>query len=112
MTPYFSRPQAALLVAACALCISSLSALPPADATTGASKDSPYAAAADGASPSAAPLAGSVAPGTEKESPYAAAKDELALSFGPNLGKLWWLLLPAGLATGSYLYLRSQEGAS
>jgi hypothetical protein len=110
MTPHLSRPQAAFLAAACALCISSLSAVPPVGATPGASKDSPYAAAADGASPTAAP--GSVAPGTEKESPYAAAKDELALSFGPNLGKLWWLLVPAGLAAGSYLYLRSQEGTS
>lgn len=110
MTANLSRPQAALLAAACALCVSSLSAVPPAGATTATSKDSPYAAAADGASPTAAP--GSVAPGTEKESPYAAAKDELALSFGPNLGKLWWLLLPTGLAAGSYLYLRSQEGAN
>ncbi len=114
MTASLTRPRAAFLAAACTacltVCISSLSAVPPAGATPGASKDSPYAAAADGASPTAAP--GSVAPGTEKESPYAAAKDELALSFGPNLGKLWWLLLPAGLAAGSYLYLRSQEGAS
>ena len=118
MTPFLSRPQAVLLAAACALCVSSLSAMPPAEASTGASKESPYAAATDGGVPSAAPVkqqakaAGSVAPGTEKESPYAAAKDELALSFAPNLGKLWWLLLPTGLAGASYLYLRGQEAAS
>jgi hypothetical protein len=121
MAPFFARARTAFLAAACTtcltVCISSLSEVPPAGATTGASKDSPYAAATDGGSPTASPVepasvAGSVAPGTEKESPYAAAKDELALSFGPNLGKLWWLLLPTGLAAGSYLYLRSQEGAS
>jgi hypothetical protein len=114
MTPSIARPQAAFLAAACALCVSSLSAMPPAGATTGTSKDSPYAAPSDGGGPTAAPgvMTGSVAPGTEKESPYAAAKDELALSFGPNLVKLWWLLLPTGLAAGSYFYLRSQEGSS
>ncbi len=102
-----ARSAAAFLASACALCISGLAAVAPAVATAMPSKESPYAAAADGGIP-----AGSVPPGTEKESPYAAAKDELALSFGPNLSKLWWLLLPAGLAAGSYLYLRSQEGAS
>ncbi len=109
MPASLARPAAAFLTASCTacltVCISSLSAVPPAGATTGPSKESPYAAAKDGGSPTAAG-------GTEKESPYAAAKDELALSFGPNLGKLWWLLLPTGLAAGSYLYLRSQEGAS
>jgi hypothetical protein len=108
------RPPAALLstvfftacLTAClAVGLSSLSTVPPAGATPGPEKESPYAAATDGGVP---PAAGT----TEKESPYAAAKDELALSFGPSLGKLWWLLLPTGLAAGSYLYLRRQEGAS
>lgn len=121
MTLSLARPQAAFLAAACALCVSTLPAVSPAGATALPAKDSPYAAATDGGSPAPAAaepgavpgtMAGSVPPGTEKESPYAAAKDELGLSFGPNLGKLWWLLLPAGLAAGSYLYLRSQEGAS
>jgi hypothetical protein len=54
-------------------------------------------------------MEGTTAPGSEKESPYAAPKDELALSYGPAIGRLWWLLAPIGLATGSYLYLRSRE---
>lgn len=125
MRPCSARPPASVLATACAatltaglsVCISSLCALPPAEATTTPARESPYAAASEGGSPTGAPaqpgsVAGTVAPGTEKESPYAAAKDELALSFGPNLGKLWWLLLPTGLAAGSYLYLRRQEGAS
>jgi hypothetical protein len=33
----------------------------------------------------------------------------MALSFGPALGRLWWLLLPSVLATGSYLDLRNGE---
>jgi hypothetical protein len=123
MPPCLPRPAAALLSTACltaclAVGLGSLSTVPPAAATPGPEKESPYAAATDGSVPTAAPVkqpgsvAGTVAPGTEKESPYAAAKDELALSFGPSLGKLWWLLLPTGLAAGSYLYLRRQEEAS
>jgi hypothetical protein len=46
---------------------------------------------------------------TKKASPYAAAKDEMNLAFGPALGRLWLLLLPAGLAAGSYVYLRKRE---
>jgi hypothetical protein len=127
MTPFLPRSTAAFFSTTCltaclTTCLmvgfSSLAAVPPAGATTGPTKESPYAAATDGGVPTAAPvnqaaaMAGSVAPGTEKESPYAAAKDELALSFGPSLGKLWWLLLPTGLAAVSYVVLRSQEGTN
>jgi hypothetical protein len=127
-----TRRHAAVLAGSCALCWSLVATPPRAEATTPpaatsaasteASKDSPYAAAKDetGAAATApakpAPvlktMEGTKAPGTEKESPYAAAKDELAPSFGPTLSRLWWLLLPTGLAAGSYFWLRSQEGAS
>jgi hypothetical protein len=78
-------------------------------------KASPFAAAkdetADGEHASqAAPVAGGTqAPGSKKASPYAAAKDEMQLSFGPALGRLWLLLVPVGLAAGSYAYLRKRE---
>lgn len=114
----------ALLAAACAIGLTSLAAGLPASAASTSNapaKDSPYAAAKDEGSPTAAPakvpavpgaMTGTAAPGTEKESPYAAAKDEMGLSFAPTLGRLWWLLLPAGLAAGSYMYLRGQEASS
>jgi hypothetical protein len=78
-------------------------------------KASPFAAAKDetdeeeGSSPSAAVAGGPRATTTKKASPYAAAKDEMNLAFGPALGRLWLLLLPAGLAAGSYVYLRKRE---
>lgn len=122
MTLTFPR-RAAAQVGVCALLLGSfLAPLPPAAATATspapATKDSPYAAPRDeSGGPVPEPtkpvvlqkMEGSKAPGTEKESPYAAAKDEMALSFGPALGKLWWLLLPIALASASYLYLRRQE---
>ncbi len=126
-----TRRQAAVLAGTCALCWGLVAAplkaeatTPPAAAastvsSTSASKDSPYASAKDETGAAVAPpgkpsavlktMEGTAAPGAEKESPYAAAKDEMALSFGPALARLWWLLLPTGLAAGCYLWLRSQE---
>lgn len=65
-------------------------------------KASPFAAAKDEtATPAAA--------GSKKASPYAAAKDEMNLAFGPALARLWLLLVPIGLAAGSYAYLRQRD---
>jgi uncharacterized protein HemX len=86
----------------------------------GSLKQSPYASAkddTDGAGGtamgtgrgSAEALNGNVAAGSEKESPYAAAKDEGGTSGDPTLTKLWGLLLPLGLALGSYGWLRQRE---
>ncbi|MCX5931331.1 MAG: hypothetical protein NTW83_05765 [Cyanobacteria bacterium] len=55
------------------------------------------------------PLEGTQAPGSEKESPYAAPKETIASAPMVNTGKLWALLVPIVLATGSYLVLRSRE---
>jgi len=79
----------------------------------GSEKESPYAAAKDeegaGAKTEAIKkLEGTKAPGSEKESPYAAAKDDYNLS-PAALGHLWSLLLPVGLAIGSYLVLKKRE---
>ncbi len=122
-----TRRHAAVLAGTCALCWGLVAAPLKAEATTPpataasieASKDSPYASAKDETGAAVAPpgqpsavlktMEGTAAPGAEKESPYAAAKDEMALSFGPALARLWWLLLPTGLAAGCYLWLRSQE---
>lgn len=87
-------------------------------ASAGSSKASPFAAAKDetagsaAANPAAAAAAGagnSQSPVSKKASPYAAAKDELNLAFGPALGRLWLLLVPVGLAAGSYVYLRQRD---
>lgn len=82
--------------------------------TPGSQKESPYSAAKDeeGAAKKSGAikkLEGTSAPGTEKESPYAAAKDDYSIS-PAALGQLWGLLLPLGLAVGSYLFLKSREG--
>jgi len=82
--------------------------------TAGSTKESPYAAAKDeeGAAVKKGAikkLEGTAAPGTEKESPYAAAKDDFSISTAA-LGQLWGLLLPIGLAVGSYLFLKGREG--
>jgi hypothetical protein len=81
--------------------------------TPGSEKESPYSAAKDeegtGEKKGAIKkLEGTSAPGTEKESPYAAAKDDFSIS-PAALGQLWGLLLPVGLAVGSYLFLKGRE---
>jgi len=89
----------------------------------GSTKDSPYAAAvdADGAkAPGAASklktpteaLGGTRAAGSKKESPYAAAKDDSSITSEPTLKGLWTLVVPIGLAAGSYIWLRSRERSS
>lgn len=83
----------------------------------GTAKESPYASAKDETNQgeSAEPgtptekLGGTKAAGSTKESPYASAKDEHSVVNEPTLGRLWGLLLPVGLAAGSYAYLRSRE---
>lgn len=83
----------------------------------GSSKDSPYAAAKDEAGEPAAgaganaikALSGTRAAGSSKDSPYAAAKDENLSSQEPTTTHLWRLVLPVGLAAGSYLWLRSRD---
>ena len=79
----------------------------------GSEKESPYAAAKDeegSAEKTGAikKLEGTAAPGSEKESPYAAAKDDFSIS-PSSLGHLWGLLLPVGLAVGSYLFLKARD---
>lgn len=81
--------------------------------TPGSAKESPYAAAKDeegSAKKSGAikKMEGTAAPGSEKESPYAAAKDDFSIS-PSTLGQLWGLLLPVGLAVGSYLFLKARD---
>ncbi len=89
----------------------------------GSSKDSPYAAAvdADGAKAPGATskpknpteaLGGTKAAGSTKDSPYAAAKDEGSFTNEPTLKRLWTLVVPIGLAAGSYIWLRSRERSS
>ena len=58
-------------------------------------------------------LAGTKAAGTKKNSPFAGAKesDEAAhADLRADRTRLWWLLLPVGLAAISYGALRSREG--
>ena len=58
-------------------------------------------------------LAGTKAVGTKKNSPFAGAKesDEAAhADLRADRTRLWWLLLPVGLAAISYGALRSREG--
>ncbi|WP_143593518.1 hypothetical protein [Synechococcus sp. 1G10] len=78
-------------------------------ATPGSEKQSPYAAAKEAPTP-VEPMEGTQAPGSEKESPYAAPKESIASAPMVDTGKLWGLLVPIVLATGSYLVLRSREG--
>ncbi|MEB3350888.1 MAG: hypothetical protein VKM01_01025 [Cyanobacteriota bacterium] len=123
-----SRSGRSLLLAACAAASLGLCGAASANPATetldgtkapGTTKESPYAAAKDEtkegadkdtATPTEA-LGGTKAPGTTKESPYASAKDETDPTLEPTLGKLWGLLLPVGLAAGSYVFLRSKEKA-
>ena len=58
-------------------------------------------------------LAGTKAAGTKKNSPFAGAKesDEAAhADLRADRTRLWWVLLPVGLAAISYGALRSKEG--
>lgn len=88
----------------------------------GSTKDSPYAAAvdSDGAkapdatkakNPTEA-MGGTKAAGSTKDSPYAAAKDDSSITSEPTLKRLWTLVVPIGLAAGSYIWLRSRERGS
>lgn len=57
-------------------------------------------------------LAGTRLAATKKNSPFAGAKerdDEAHSDLKADRGRLWWLLLPVGLAAISYGALRSQE---
>ena len=58
----------------------------------------------------ATPGGGKVNPETVKESPYAAAKDaEQKVLRRPDRQRLWWLLLPSGLAALIWSWLQRQE---
>jgi hypothetical protein len=78
-------------------------------------RESPYIAAQEGdaaaqsSNPVIKQLEGTVAPGSERESPYAAAKEDTLIN-PQSLGRLWGLVVPLALATGSYLVLRRREG--
>lgn len=89
----------------------------------GSVKDSPYAAAvdSDGAKAPGATskpknpteaMGGTKAAGSSKDSPYAAAKDDTSITNVPTLKQLWTLVVPIGLAAGSYIWLRSRERGS
>ena len=57
-------------------------------------------------------LSGTKAAGTKKNSPFAGAKESDEDAHGDlkaDRGRLWWLLLPVGLAAISYGVLRAQE---
>jgi hypothetical protein len=83
-------------------------------------KASPYAAAQDESKAEAAgqaqdtleKLKGTKAAGSQKDSPFAAAKESDAATSAHlrvDRMRLWWLLLPVGLAAVSYGALRSKE---
>jgi hypothetical protein len=118
-----------LWLAACVTGLHCAIAAPPAEARpllaqTAVEKASPFAAAKDagaeaaeaGAAAVTDPLKelhGTRAAGTKKNSPFAAAKesDEVADdALRADRSRLWWLLLPVGLAAISYGALKSQEG--
>lgn len=127
-----SRSARRVLLGACAasalgLCLSSqtLAETKSLDGVKapGSAKDSPYAAAvdADGAKAPGATsklktpteaMGGTRAAGSKKESPYAAAKDDSSITSEPTLKGLWTLVVPIGLAAGSYIWLRSRERSS
>jgi hypothetical protein len=100
-----------LLLSACsaglsctALFGSPITAPPAAEAAT-EQKASPTAAALEH-------LQGTKAAGSTKDSPFAGAKESegaTQATLRVNRTKLWWLLLPVGLAAISYGALRSQE---
>ena len=108
------RHTTALLLAGCAagLSCSLLAAplqLPPAQAAS--EKVSPFAGAKD--ETSLVQLDGTKAAGSKKNSPFAGAKESDAAThtdLQADRTRLWWLVLPVGLAALSYLKLRSGEG--
>jgi hypothetical protein len=127
------RDQHHLLLAAfetglsCSLAVTVPVAASPAEAMpllaqAAVEKASPFAAAKDetgagtgAASPAGAlkVLAGTKATGTKKNSPFAAAKEsdhEANAHLQVDRSRLWWILLPVGLAAISYGTLKSQEG--
>lgn len=57
-------------------------------------------------------MGGTKAAGSSKDSPYAAAKDDTSITNVPTLQRLWTLVVPIGLAAGSYIWLRSRERGS
>ena len=115
-----------LLLSACsaglsctALFGSPITAPPAAEAAT-EQKASPYAAPQDETDPKVETgtaaalkhLQGTKAAGSTKDSPFAGAKESegaTQATLRVNRTKLWWLLLPVGLAAISYGALRSQE---
>jgi hypothetical protein len=121
-----SAAARSLLLGACAgslLVLGSLTASRAIDTpqdgvrAAGSAKESPYAAAKDETVEPAATagagalkaLGGTRPAGSSKDSPYAAAKDEDHDSLEPTTHNLWRLVLPLGLAAGSYLWLRSRD---
>ena len=115
----------------CSLTLAGSMAAPPAEARpllaqTAVEKASPFAGAKDETSPAAeaAPaavnpadalkgLTGTKAAGTKKNSPFAAAKEsdeDADTDLKADRSRLWWLLLPVGLAAISYGALKAQEG--
>ena len=115
----------------CSLTLAGSMAAPPAEARpllaqTAVEKASPFAGAKDDTSPAAevAPaavnpadalkeLTGTKAAGTKKNSPFAAAKEsdeDADTDLKADRSRLWWLLLPVGLAAISYGALKAQEG--
>ena len=83
-------------------------------------KASPYATAQDESKAETAgeaqdpldKLKGTKAAGSQKDSPFAAAKESDAATSSQlrvDRMRLWWLLLPVGLAAVSYGALRSKE---
>ena len=117
MHPCLSLLGAAILGASCLVASTTPAWANPATATKqlegtatpGSEKQSPYAAAKEAPTP-VKPMEGSQAPGSEKESPYAAPRESVASAPMVDTGKLWALLVPIVLATGSYVVLRSREG--
>ena len=106
------RRHDTLLLAGCATglsCALLVGAAPPQPAAA-----SPWLAQAAVEGPGTAPaLVGTPAAGSKRNSPFAAAKEddaETELDLQADRGRLWWLLLPAGLAALSYGVLRAQEG--
>ncbi|MBD2422694.1 hypothetical protein [Cyanobium sp. FACHB-13342] len=101
-----------LLLSACSAGLSCTALLgtplvaPPAAQATTEQKASPYAAPQDETDRKAEA-------GNAKESPFAGAKESdgaTQAALRVDRTKLWWLLLPVGLAVISYGALRSQEG--
>jgi hypothetical protein len=114
-----------LLLSACGAGLSCAAILgggmvqPPADAATTTQKASPFAGAKDetsaGVKDAVEQMGGTRAAGSTKSSPFAGAKESDTTAnelLRAKRGRLWWLLLPVGLAAVSYGALRAQEGSS